>query len=72
MQNNDIEKLFLMVASEDEFILEIFLNGCISKAAANIFILEILTHMISLSKGFGEKYKPTELALHFVRKQNLS
>ena len=34
MQNIDIEKCILMAASEDNFILEIFLNGCFSKTAA--------------------------------------
>ena len=34
-----------MAASEDEFILETFLHGCFSKAAADIFVLEILTHI---------------------------
>ena len=33
------------MASEDEFILETFLHGCFSKAAADIFVLEILTHI---------------------------
>ena len=42
VQNSDIEKYILMAASEDEFILETLLHGCFSKAAANIFILEIL------------------------------
>ena len=31
LQNSDIEKCLLMAASEDEFILEIFLHGCFSK-----------------------------------------
>ena len=34
MQNSDIEKCILMAASEDNFILEIILNGCFSKTAA--------------------------------------
>ena len=34
MQNSDIEKCISVAASEDNFILEIFLNGCFSKAAA--------------------------------------
>ena len=33
------------MASEEEFILETFLHGCSSKAAADIFVLEILTHI---------------------------
>ena len=37
MQNSDIEKYILMTASEDEFILETFLHGCFSKAAAKIY-----------------------------------
>ena len=77
-----------MAASEDEFILETFLHGCFSKAAADIFVLEILTHIyiscfdVMLKKNgfygffkvkvFGEKYKYTELAPNFVQKQNFS
>ena len=34
LQNSNIEKCILMAASEDDFILEIFLHGCFSKAAA--------------------------------------
>ena len=37
MQNSDIEKYILMTASEDEFILETFLHGCFSKAAAKTY-----------------------------------
>ena len=33
MQNSDIEKCILMAVSEDNFILEIFLNGCFSTTA---------------------------------------
>ena len=36
-QNSDIEKYILMAASEDEFILETFLHGFFSKAAAKIY-----------------------------------
>ena len=36
-QNSDIEKCILMAASEDEFILETFLHGCFSKAAADVY-----------------------------------
>ena len=87
VQNSDIEKCILMAAPEGEFILETFLHGCFSKAAANIYILEIvyILHIfyisyfdvtlkrneflwIFLSKGFGEKCKPTELALNFIQK----
>ena len=32
VQDGDIEKGILMGASEDNFILEIFLNGCFSKS----------------------------------------
>ena len=39
-------KMHLDAASEDEFILETFIYGCSSKAAANIFILEILTNIL--------------------------
>ena len=34
MQNIDIEKCILMAASEGNFILEILLNNCFSKTAA--------------------------------------
>ena len=44
VQNSNIEKRILMAASEDEFILEILMHY--SKAAANIFILKILTHVL--------------------------
>ena len=37
LQNSDIEKCILMAASEDEFILETFLHGCFSKAAADVY-----------------------------------
>ena len=87
MQNSDIEKCILMAASEDQFILETLLHGCFSKAAANTFILEILTHILHfyfdimlkrneflwfLSKDFGEKCKLPDLALNFVQKQYFS
>ena len=38
VQNNDTEKCILMVASEDNYILEIFLNGCFSNIAAKIYL----------------------------------
>ena len=50
VQNSDIEKCILMASSEDEFILETLLYGCFSKAAANTFILEILTHILHFLK----------------------
>ena len=72
MQNSDIEKGILMAASEKNFFLEIFLNGCFSRTAAKIFILEILItpvlHLVKdervfmdycLSEDFGEKSKHT-------------
>ena len=37
LQNSDIEKCILMAASENELVLKIFLHGCFSKAAANIY-----------------------------------
>ena len=37
VQNSDIGKCILMAASEDKFILETFLHGCFSKAAANTY-----------------------------------
>ena len=41
VQNSNMKKYILMAASEDNFILEIFLNGCFLKTALDIFILEI-------------------------------
>ena len=38
VQNSDIEKCILMAAAKDKFILETFLHGCFSKAAANIYL----------------------------------
>ena len=50
LQNSDIEKYILMAASEDEFVLQIFLHGCFSlllKGSCNhIFVLEILTRIL--------------------------
>ena len=40
LQNSDIEKCILMAASEDEFILETFLHGCFSKAAADEYLFQ--------------------------------
>ena len=51
VQNSNIEKGILMAASENNFILKIFLNGCFSWTAAKILILEILiTHIIVTRK----------------------
>ena len=36
--NSDTEKCFLMAASDGNFILEIFLNGCFSKTATKIYL----------------------------------
>ena len=63
-----------MATSEDQFILETFLHGCFSKAAANIYSLLKFLHIFYISyfdvmlkrKGFGEKCKHTEVALNFV------
>ena len=38
MQNSDIEKYIKIAASEDNFIFEIFLNGCFSRVAAKIYL----------------------------------
>ena len=48
VQNSNMKKYILVTASEDNFILEIFLNGCFSNTAPDIFILEILivTHIL--------------------------
>ena len=35
--NSDIEKCIVMAASEYEFILETFLHGCYSEAAADVY-----------------------------------
>ena len=37
LQTSDIEKCILMAASDDEYILEIFVQGCYSKAAAEVY-----------------------------------
>ena len=39
VQNSDIEKCISMAASEDNFILEIFLNDCFSKTAESFTFL---------------------------------
>ena len=50
MQNSDIEKFILMAASEDNFILEIFLNACFSKATAkHIYFKNSWLHIIYIS-----------------------
>ena len=36
--NSDIEKCILMAACDENFILEIFLNGCFPKTAAKIYL----------------------------------
>ena len=47
VQNSNIEKCILMAASEYKFILEIFLNGCFSKAAAKIYLFQkFFTHIV--------------------------
>ena len=77
-----------MAASEDQFILEIFLNGCFSKAAAKIYLFYKFLHIFYISyfdvmlrgtnfffffsKGFGAKCKQTQLALNFIQKQYFS
>ena len=38
VQNSEIEKWVSIAASENNFILEIFLNGCFSKTAAKIYL----------------------------------
>ena len=71
-----------MAASGDNFIFEVFLDGCFSKTAAKISFRNSRLHMyyISyrdvmskrneflyfLSEGFGEKCKHTELVLNFI------
>ena len=50
VQNRDIEKCILMAASEDTFILEIFLSGCFSKTAANyIYLRNSRLHIFYIS-----------------------
>ena len=46
MQNSDIEKCILMAASDDNFILEIFLNSCFSKTTAKIYLFIIIIIII--------------------------
>ena len=48
-QNSDIEKCILMAASEDEFILETFLHGCFSKAAADAYSFSKFLHIFYIS-----------------------
>ena len=49
LQNSDIEKCILMAASEDEFILETFLHGCFSKAAADVYSFKKFLHIFYIS-----------------------
>ena len=50
MLNSGIEKCILMAASEGNFILEIFLNGCFSKIAAKYIYFKIpRLHMFYIS-----------------------
>ena len=66
-----------MAASQDNFILEIFLNGCFSKTAANTFYISYCDVMLKrneflcffLDKDFRERCKHTELALYFIQQQ---
>ena len=39
MQNGDIEKGILMVASDGNFTLEIFLNSCFLRTAAKMYLI---------------------------------
>ena len=76
-----------MAASEDKFILEIFLNGCFSQWQLQIFIYfrnsyTYFTFNVMLrrneflffsNKSFGAKCKlHTELSLNFIPKQYFS
>ena len=66
MQNSDIEKCILMAASEDNFILEIILNGCFSKTAAkynyfknsrlHIFYISLLWRHVKEEWSFMELF----------------
>ena len=49
MQNSAIEKCISMAASEGNFILEISLNDCFSKTAAEIYLSEKKLHMFYIS-----------------------
>ena len=50
MRHSDIEKCILMATSEDNFILEIFLNGCFSKTAAKyIYFKNSRLHIFYIS-----------------------
>ena len=88
VQNSDIEKCILMAAPDGEFILKHSCMAASPRQLQNVFVLEILTRILHfllcvilkrneflgffLGKGLGEKCKPTELPLNFVRKQYFS
>ena len=60
MHTNDIEKCILMVASEDNLISEIFLNGCFSKTPAKyIYFKNSRLHIFDISY-FGVMLKRNE------------
>ena len=61
MQRGDIEKCILMDAFEDNFILEILLNGFFSKAAAKyIYFKNSRLHMFSYISYFDAMLKRSE------------
>ena len=67
MQDSDIEKCILMAASEDNFILEIFLNGCFSKTAAKyIYFKNSRLHIFYISY-FDVKLKTDNFLWIFIK-----
>ena len=68
MQNSDIEKCILMAASEDSFILEIFLNGCFSKTAAKYIYFKISKLNIFYISDFDVMLKRDEFSRIFLSK----
>ena len=55
VQHRSIKKRILMAASENNVILEIFLNGCFSKAAANI--LTVSVKIVSAQNQLSTSFK---------------
>ena len=66
MQNSDIEKCILMAASDDNFILELSLNGCFSKTAAKyIYFKNSRLHIFYISY-FDVKLKTDKFLWIFI------
>ena len=60
-------KFTLMAASEDNFILEIFLNGCFSKTAAKYIYFKISRLHIFYLSYFDVKLKRDEFLKIFFK-----